>query len=151
MIIVAVQITAVVVEQGTATEMNSTWSTLIEENSRQIVLDIATFSSKSFKSNLPYYGNVRVTTAGGAAAPAVSVEVCVHPTFDTRRPTPVDAEKVEWTSTVPDTTDRNVKYCALRVSDARGFVAFEFLPNLPDLSKFNIKVPCCFFSSEVFI
>lgn len=126
------QIVATVTEQGTGIEMNTTWSKAVQRHTYS--MDIATWSSNTFKKGLPYYGKMKVTTADSQPAEGVSVEICAQPTIvhkDRDRKNPYNDQPTE--ANPP-------KYCSFRQVDSNGFVSFELLPSDPDITEFNIKV-----------
>jgi hypothetical protein len=130
------QVLAIVTEQGTGIEMNSTWSTEIQRQTMSI--DIATWSSSTFKSGLPYYGKIKVTTADNQPAVGTSVEICANPTIAN---SDVKEENIHRRPSVKRPIVSNTpKYCSLRETDANGFVSFELLPTEPEITEYNIKV-----------
>ena len=121
------QILAIVAEQGTGIEMNATWSTEVQY--QKLALDLATWSSSTFKSGLPYYGKLKVTTADNQPAAGTSVEICAHPTV-----TPKDRKQEN------QRVSNGQKYCSIREADTNGFVSFELLPSEPEITEYYIKV-----------
>ncbi len=115
-------------EQGTGIEMNTTWSTEIQY--QKLALDIATWSSSTFKSGLPYYGILKVTTTDNQPAPGTFVEICAQPTII---PSEHNREYQHRLSDQP-------KYCSIREADPHGFVSFELLPSEPEITEYHIKV-----------
>ena len=105
--------------------MNTTWSTQVHY--QKLALDLATWSSTTFKSGLPYYGKLKVTTVDNKPASGTSVEICAHPTIANRNRQ--DQQRV----IAP-------KYCSVREADASGFVSFELLPSEPEITEYHIKV-----------
>lgn len=134
----SLQVLAVVTEQGTGIEMNSTWSTEIQRQTMSI--DIATWSSSTFKSGLPYYGKVKVTTADNQPAVGTAVEICANPTIvrDENEYDKKEKNQQKPNGKRPSVSDAP-KYCSLREADANGFVSFELLPSEPDITEYNIK------------
>lgn len=116
------------IEQGTGIEMNTTWSKEVRRNTYK--MDIANWSSNTFKRGLPYYGKIKVTTTDSQPAEGISVEICAHPTI-IAHPT---------TRTRPTPPASSPKYCSFRQVDSNGFVSFELLHSEPEITEFHIKV-----------
>ena len=125
-------------EQGTGIEMNNTWSTDVQRQTMSI--DIATWSSNTFKSGLPYYGKIKVTTADNQPAVGTSVEICANPTI-VNSDQNVKEDNIHRKPTLKRPSVSNTpKYCSLREVDASGFVSFELFPSEPEITEYNIKV-----------
>lgn len=109
-------------------------------------IDMATWSSSTFKSGLPYYGKVKVTTADNQPAVGTAVEICANPTIvrDENEYDKKEKNQQKPNGKRPSVSDAP-KYCSLREADANGFVSFELLPSEPDITEYNIKVMTAFF------
>ena len=129
-------------EHGTNIEMNTTWSTEVKR--QMLVMDIAPWSSNVFKNGLPYYGKLKVSTAGGQAATGIKVEICAHPNYENRVIADSSGSPDKKRFRTPPKkrpNTRNVsRYCTLRVTDENGFIGFELLPSEPEIIEYAIKV-----------
>ncbi len=130
------------VEQGTNIEMNTTWSTEVKR--QMLVLDIVSWSSNVFKNGLPYYGKLKVSTAGGQSAAGIKVEICAHPNYENRVVADSLGDPDKKRPRTPPKKRPNTrnaqKYCTLRVTDENGFIGFELLPSETEIIEYAIKV-----------
>ena len=126
--------------------MNTTWSKSIQRYKYN--LEIANWSSNTFKRGLPYYGKIKVTTTDSQPAEGVSVEICAHPTII--RKNQDDVETRIPSESPPKPKEGNLdaanppKYCSVRQVDSKGFVSFELLPSEQEINEFQIKVDTIF-------
>lgn len=121
-------------EQGTDLEMNATWSTVVKRQT--LTLDIASWSSRTFKNGLPYYGKIKVSTSDGQPAIGTAVEVCAQPIYDPSRSSP----KRSSLPIMRPSTGEGPKHCAVRVPNDQGIVNFTLLPNEEKVLQYVIKV-----------
>ena len=107
-------------------------------------MDIASWSSNTFKNGLPYYGKMKVTKSDGQPAEGTEVEICAQPNYDSRPSSPkrrsIAVPKERPTPRKRPSTSNAPKYCAVRRADVNGIVSFELLPNEHKLIGYEIKV-----------
>ena len=120
------QVTATVVEKGTAIEMNSTWSTVVKQH-RGVTLE--SVSSVNFKTFLPYDGLFKVADDNGAGKEGVAVELCLDATYQHKDAVHPSRRPVKTVSSG----------CSVHFSDELGFVRYQLLATDPELTEFNVK------------
>lgn len=137
--------TAVVTEQGTGIEMNSTWSTTVKEKS--IKIDLNSWSGTAFKNGLPFYGLTKVATADGHPLGDKMVELCAQPSYDhsANNKNKLKKVKIQQYRKMQMLTEQLVKrpsfeFCTIRKTNEHGVADFALFPSEPDLSDFTIKV-----------
>lgn len=125
--------------------MNSTWSAEVRHPTYNI--DIATWSSSTFKRGLPYYGKISVTTIDNRPAVGINVEICAHPTVVphkrvniNKQELPIESKKSEMMVKKRLNINASQKFCSLRQVDSNGFISFELLPSESDVTMYTIKV-----------
>lgn len=129
-----------VIEQGTDIQMNATWSTLVQR--QVLVIDIATWSSSTFKNGLPYYGIIKVSTIDGKPAANKTVEICAQPQYN--KISRKSEGSLGATKRRIKRPTNQPKYCALRVTNVHGLLPFELFPNELEITGYEIKVQCIF-------
>ena len=138
-----------VVEQGTGIQMNATWSTLVKRQA--LVIDIATWSSSTFKHGLPYYGIIKVSTIDGKPARETRVEICVQAQYNrlARNNADVNLRPIKRRLAIKRPSTNQLKHCARRVTDMYGLLSFELFPNELEITGYEIKVDTVFRSLNI--
>ena len=96
-----------------------------------ITLD-KSWSGKTFKNGLPYYGVIKVLTGDKLPSVGVPVEVCAQAQY-------LEKDSQEFGS-METRSSNPPNYCSVRVSDENGFVTFELINTEPDIIGYEIKV-----------
>lgn len=138
--------TATVIEQGTDLEANATWSTQVKV--QKVVMDIASMSSNTFKTGLPYYGTMKMRMEGAdqMAFNGTLVDICIQVTnsnrpkrrFSQQPSRPRLSRQRNASASKKDTSGQRV--CSQYLSDDQGLVHFQFLPNDLGAVEYTIKV-----------
>ena len=156
------------IEQGTDLEANATWSTNVK--TQKLVMDIASWSSNTFKNGLPYYGTMKMRLEGAdeqSSLNGTTVEICIQisnynrpkrSSVDRQRPQTMASGRIPDRMFKPESMrfgrQRNPtvrgnrrgdnkgqhQSCSQYVSDSQGLVHFQFTPTDSDAIEYQVKV-----------
>ena len=131
------------IEHGTDIEMNNTWSTVVQRKTYEI--DVASWSSSTFKIGLPYYGVIKVTAMDGKPAPKTTIKICAKPQYRSTSKDNLDEENddIDVERRFPikrNPVNSEKQYCALRTTDLNGIAHFQLFPNELEINEYEIKV-----------